>query len=330
MITQGLVLPQRLEIDNATLTDHYGRFIAEPFEKGYGHTIGNSLRRILLSSLEGAAVTAVRIKGSLHEFTALKGVREDVIHIILNLKKLRVKLYSAGPETLHLKIRRQGEVLAKDIEPNNQVEILTPDLVIATIDDGVELDMEIEISKGRGYIPADRLKKDGQPLGTIPVDALFSPVSKVHYEVENARVGQMTDYDKLIVEVWTDGSVTPGDALAYSAKILKDSLSTFITFDEQDVAPIAAQVHTEESAKMEEMLLQPVEIIELSVRASNCLKVAKIKTIGELVSKSEDELLSYKNFGKKSLDEIRDRLKEMGLNLGRSSGTAAPGQTAGV
>lgn len=330
-ITQGLVLPQRLEIDNATLTDRYGKFIAEPFEKGYGHTIGNSLRRILLSSLEGAAVTSVRIKGALHEFTALKGVREDVIHIILNLKKLRVKLYSQGPETLRLKIRRAGEVYAKDIEPNNQVEILTPDLVIATIDDGAEIDMEIEVSKGRGYIPADRLKKDGQPLGTIPVDALFSPVSKVHYEVENARVGQMTDYDKLLVEVWTDGSVTPGDALAYSAKILKDSLSTFITFDEQEVAPIQATVRTEESAKMEELLLQPVEIIELSVRASNCLKVAKIKTIGELVSKSEDELLSYKNFGKKSLDEIRDRLKEMGLNLGRSSGQpAASGQIAGV
>ena len=330
MITQGLVLPQRLEVDNATLTDRYGRYVAEPFEKGYGHTIGNSLRRILLSSLEGAAVTSVRINGALHEFTALKGVREDVIHIILNLKKLRVKLYSAGPETLRLKIRRQGEILAKDIEPNNQVEILTPDLVIATLDDGVELDMEIEISKGRGYIPVDRLKKDGQPLGTIPVDALFSPVSKVHYEVENARVGQMTDYDKLIVEIWTDGSVTPGDALAYSAKILKDSLSTFITFDEQEVPTVAAQVHNEESAKMEEILNQPVEIIELSVRASNCLKVAKIKTIGELVSKSEDELLSYKNFGKKSLDESRDRLKEMGLNLGRSSGSAASGQTAGV
>lgn len=323
MITQGLVLPQRLEIDNATLTDNYGRFIAEPFEKGYGHTIGNSLRRILLSSLEGAAVTSVRIKGALHEFTSLKGVREDVIHIILNMKKLRVKLYSLGPETLRLKIRRQGEVYAKDIEANNQVEILTPDLVLATLDDGVELDMEIEVSKGRGYIPADRLKKEGQPLGTIPVDALFSPVSKVHYEVENARVGQMTDYDKLIVEVWTDGSVTPGDALAYSAKILKDSLTTFITFDEEEAAPIKAQVHTEESAKMEELLGQPVEIIELSVRASNCLKVAKIKTIGELVSKSEDELLSYKNFGKKSLDEIKDRLKEMGLNLGRSTSQPA-------
>ncbi len=325
MITQGLVLPQRLEIDQATLTDHYGRFIAEPFEKGYGHTIGNSLRRILLSSLEGAAVTAVRIKGALHEFTSLKGVREDVIHIILNLKKLRVKLYSQGPEVLRVKIRRQGELYAKDIEPNNQVEILTPDLVIATLDDGVELEMEIEVSKGRGYVPADHLKKEGQPLGTIPVDTLFSPVYKVHYEVENARVGQMTDYDKLIAEVWTDGSVTPGDALAYSAKILKDSLTIFITFDEQEVAPIQAQAQTEESAKLQELLSQPVDIIELSVRASNCLKVAKIKTIGELVGKTEDELLSYKNFGKKSLDEIRERLKEMGLSLGRN-----PKQAAGV
>jgi len=323
MITQGLILPQRLDMDQSTLTDQYGRFVAEPFERGYGHTIGNSLRRILLSSMEGAAVTAVRVKGAMHEFTSLKGVREDVITIIMNLKKLRVKLYSQGPETLTLKIDRQGEVYAKDIQPNNQVEILTPDLVIATLDDGVQLEMEIEISKGRGYVSAERLKKDGQPLGTIPTDALFSPVSKVQYEVENARVGQMTDYDKLIVEIWTDGSVTPGDALAYSAKILKDSVTTFITFDEQDVPPVQAQVKTEESAKMEELLAQPVDIIELSVRASNCLKVAKIKTIGELVSKSEDELLSYKNFGKKSLDEIRERLKEMGLGLGRSSAPPA-------
>ena len=288
MITQGLILPQRLDMDQSNLTDRYGRFVAEPFELVYGHTIGNSLRRILLSSMEGAAVTSVRVKGAMHEFTSLKGIREDVMNIIMNLKKLRAKLYSQGPETLTLKIRRQGEVYAKDIEPNNQVEILTPDLVLATLDDGVELDMEIEISKGRGYVPAERLKKEGQPLGTIPTDALFSPVSKVHYEVENARVGQMTDYDKLIIEIWTDGSVTPGDALAYSAKILKDSVTTFITFDEEEVPPVQAQVKTEESAKMEELLSQPVDIIELSVRASNCLKVAKIKTIGELVSRSED------------------------------------------
>ena len=324
MITQGLILPQRLEIDHTSLTDKYGKFTAEPFERGFGHTIGNSLRRILLSSLEGAAVSAVRVKGAMHEFTSLKGVREDVIHIILNLKKLRVKLYSQGPETLTLKVKRSGEIYAKDIEPNNQVEILTPDLVVATLDSGVDLEIEMEVSKGRGYVPAERLKKDGQPLGTIPVDALFSPVQKVQYEVENARVGQMTDYDKLIFEIWTDGSVTPGDALAYSAKILKDSVTTFITFDEEEVQPIQAQIKTEESAKMEELFSQPVDIIELSVRASNCLKVAKIKTIGELVTKSEDELLSYKNFGKKSLDEIKERLKEMGLGLGRSASSQQP------
>lgn len=324
MIIQGLVLPQRLDVDKGSLTDQYGKFVAEPFERGYGHTIGNSLRRILLSSLEGAAVTAVRIKGAVHEFTSIRGVREDVIHIILNLKKLRVKLYSQGPETLRLKIRRQGEVYAKDFEANNQVEVLTPDLVLATLDDGADLEMEVEVSKGRGYVPAERLKKDGQPLGTIPVDALFSPVMKVHYEVENARVGQMTDYDKLIVEVWTDGSVTPGDALAYASKILKDSLNIFITFDEEEMPPIQAQVQTQENAKLEELLSQPVDIIELSVRASNCLKVAKIKTIGDLVSKSEDELLSYKNFGKKSLDEIRERLKEMGLGLGRNVNQGQP------
>lgn len=319
MITQGLILPQRLEIDQSVLTDRYGKFVAEPFERGYGHTIGNSLRRILLTSLEGAAVTAVRITGAMHEFTSIKGVREDVIHIIMNLKKLRLKLYSQGPETLRLKIKRSGEIFAKDIEANSQVEILTPDLVLATLDAGVEFEMEMEVSKGRGYVPAERLKKDGQPLGTIPVDALFSPVTKVQYEVENARVGQMTDYDKLNVEIWTDGSVAPADALAFSAKILKDSVTPFINFDEEETVPLQTQVKTEESAKLQELLTQPVEIIELSVRASNCLKVAKIKTIGELVSKSEDELLSYKNFGKKSLDEIRDRLKEMGLGLGQAS-----------
>jgi DNA-directed RNA polymerase subunit alpha len=279
---------------------------------------------VLLASLEGAAVTGVRIKGAPHEFSSLKGVQEDVITLILNLKQLRIKMNAAGPEVLVLK-KKGGEVKAKHIEAPTGVEILNPDLVLAHLDAGGELDVEIEVSRGRGFSPADRAKREGQPVNTIPVDALFSPVTKVHYEVENARVGQMTDYDKLIVEIWTDGSVTPGDALAFSAKILKDSLSIFITFDEQEVAPAPTAVRSEESAKMDELLSQPVDIIELSVRASNCLKVAKIKTIGELVSKSEEELLSFKNFGKKSLDEIRDRLKEMGLSLGRT-----PSAPAGV
>ena len=316
MLTQGLVLPEKLTTDSTTTTSTYGRFIAEPFEKGYGHTIGNSLRRILLSSLEGAAVTGVRVKGAHHEFASLKGVREDVIHILLNLKQLRLKLYSQGPETVHLIANKEGEVKAKDIESSSQVEILNPDLVLAHLDAGAELDMELEVSKGRGYVPAERLKKEGQPIGSIPLDALFSPVTKVHYEVENARVGQMTDYDKLIIEIWTDGSVSPSDALAYAARILKDSLSIFITFEEQE-EPSAAAVPTDgENTKIKDLINQPVDIIELSVRASNCLKVAKIKTIGDLVRKTESELLTYKNFGRKSLEEIEERLKELGLSLG--------------
>ncbi|HRY29838.1 MAG TPA: DNA-directed RNA polymerase subunit alpha [Elusimicrobiota bacterium] len=320
MMTFGLVMPQKLETDTATLTPRYGKFTAGPFERGYGHTIGHSLRRILLSSLEGAAVTAVRIKGAQHEFSSLKGVREDVINIILNLKQLRLKLYSSGPETLHLKVKKEGEVKAKEIEANSNVEILTPDLVVANVDAGGDLDMEIEVSRGRGYISADRLRQEGQPIGTIPTDALFSPVTKVHYEVENARVGQMTDYDKLIMEIWTDGSVTPADALAYAAKIMKDSLSGFITFEEKEEPKAAPAPVADESTRTKELLSQPVDIIELSVRASNCLKAAKIKTIGELVTKTEEELLNFKNFGKKSLDEIRDRLKELELHLGMKVG----------
>lgn len=322
MSTIGLVLPQKLETDTTATTANYGKFVAEPFERGYGHTVGHSLRRILLSSLEGAAVTAVRIKGAPHEFSSLKGVQEDVINILLNIKQLRFKLFSQGPEVLHLKLKKEGPVKAKDIESNSNVEVLTPTKVIANLDAGAELDMEIEVSRGRGYVSADRLKREGQPVGTIPVDALFSPVTKVHYEVENARVGQMTDYDKLILEIWTDGSVTPSDALAHAAKIMKDSISVFISFEEKDESPAAAAAPAsgDHSTRVKDLLNQPVDIIELSVRASNCLKAAKIKTIGDLVGKKEEELLNFKNFGKKSLDEIRDRLKELDLELGMDLG----------
>ena len=316
MLAQGLIFPEKLATESTSLTSTYGKFIAEPFDRGYGHTVGNSLRRILLSSLEGAAVTAVRIKGAVHEFVPLRGVREDVIHIMLNLKQLRLKLYSQGPEILHLKVRKEGEVKAKDIESNSQVEILAPELVIAHLDFGGELDMELEVNRGRGYAPAEAMKNEGQPLGTIPLDALFSPVTKVHYEVENARVGQMTDYDKLILEIWTDRSVSPGDALAYAARILKDSLSIFVSFEERVEPSMEISPPSDENAKLKELLNQPVDMIELSVRASNCLKVAKIKTIGDLVRKTEDDLLSYKNFGKKSLEEIQSRLKELGIGLG--------------
>lgn len=312
----GLVMPQKLGAE-ASNTGTYGKFVAEPFERGYGHTVGHSLRRILLSSLEGAAVTAVRIKGAPHEFSSLKGVQEDAINILLNLKKLRFKLFTAGPELLSLKLKKEGPVKAKDFEANSNVEILTPNHVIANLDSGAELDMEIEVSRGRGYVPTERLKRENQPVNTIPVDALFSPVTKVHYEVENARVGQMTDYDKLILEVWTDGSLTPQESVARAATILRDSLRTFMPEDGGETASAGgASAAVETPSRVKDLLGQAVDIIELSVRASNCLKAAKIKTIGELVSKTEEELLNFKNFGKKSLDEIVDRLKELGLSLG--------------
>jgi DNA-directed RNA polymerase subunit alpha len=322
MRLRDLVLPQRLECDQDTLTDTYGRFYAEPFEKGYGHTIGNSLRRILLSSLEGCAITAVKIDKVVHEYSSIKGIREDVISILLNLKQLRFKLQTPEPEVLRLSIKGEKVVRAKDIEANANVEVLTPELPIATLDSNGELNMQMWVSRGRGYVSADRQSRENYPADSLMLDALFSPVIKVHYDVENSRVGQVTDYDRLIVDVWTDGSVAPGDAIGYSAKILKDSLSIFITFEEEEVAvaeqpaAIGAPAATPDAERLRELLGQPVDIIELSVRASNCLKAAKIRTIGDLVSRKDDELISYKNFGKKSLDEIKERLTELNLSLG--------------
>ena len=323
MRLRDLVLPQRLETDQDTLTDTFGRFYAEPFEKGYGHTIGNSLRRILLSSLEGCAITAVKIDKVVHEYSTLKGIREDVISILLNLKQLRFKLQTPEPEVLRLSIKGEKVVRAKDIESNANVEVLTPELPIATLDSNGELTMQMWVSRGRGYVSADRQVRENYPADSLMLDALFSPVIKVHYDVENSRVGQVTDYDRLILDVWTDGSVAPGDAIAFSAKILKDSLSIFITFEEEEIVaeeqPVAAvgtSASTPDAERLRELLGQPVDIIELSVRASYCLKAAKIRTIGDLVSRKDDELISYKNFGKKSLDEIKERLTELNLSLG--------------
>ncbi|MDX6768688.1 MAG: DNA-directed RNA polymerase subunit alpha [Elusimicrobiota bacterium] len=331
MAYKELILPQKLSVDEKTMSDSYAKFVAEPYERGYGHTVGNALRRVLLSSLEGAAVTAARIEKATHEYQALPGVKEDVMNILLNLKKLRVKLFSNGPETIYLKANKEGEVKAGSIEGNANVEIVNKDLVIAHLEAGGKLDMEIEISKGRGYVPAEELRQQNSwPAGYLPVDALFSPVTKVHYDVENARVGQVTDYDRLILEIWTDGSLNPAEALIQSSKLLRESLNIFIPEEEQ--AAGAEGFEGEEGAdlsgapidaKLREILSQPIEMIELSSRASNCLKVARIKTIGELVSKRDEELLAVKNFGKKSLDEIKDRLKDMGLSLGMQVGSAA-------
>ena len=337
MAYKELILPQKLSVDEKTMSDSYAKFVAEPYERGYGHTVGNALRRVLLSSLEGAAVTAVRIEKATHEYQALPGVKEDVMNILLNLKKLRVKLFSNGPETVFLQISKEGTVTAKDIQGNANVEVVNKDLVIAHLEAGGKIDMEIEISKGRGYVPAEELRAQNQwAAGFLPVDALFSPVVKVHYDVENARVGQVTDYDRLILEIWTDGSLNPAEALIQSSKLLRESLNIFIPEEEQQAEAAAAGGFDGEAAggatdvaiagldpKLREILNQPIEMIELSSRASNCLKVARIRTIGELVGKRDEELLAVKNFGKKSLDEIKDRLKDMGLSLGMQVGQAA-------
>lgn len=315
-----LVIPQKLEFEADTLTETYGKFNAEPFEHGYGHTIGNSLRRILLSSLEGTAVTTIHVAGVLHEYSGIKGAKEDLIDIILNLKQIQFKLFSSGPETIYLHAKKEGPIKASAIQVNQNVEILNQDLVIAHLDSGGELEMEIEVSRGRGYMPVENRKKEERPVGSILVDANFSPVIKVHYTVEDARVGQMTDYDRLIMEIWTNGSISPSDALSHSSRILKESMSIFINpaheieeapeKEEADKAPSVA-----DDSRMQDILNQPVDIIELSVRASNCLKIARIKTIGELIKKKEDELISYKNFGRKSLEEIKERLVELNLGL---------------
>lgn len=313
MKTPDLEKLRRLTLDEKTATATYGRFIAEPFERGYGHTIGNSLRRILLSSLEGSAISAVRVKGALHEFAVLKGVKEDVATIILNLKKVRLKMFSAGPETILLKVKREGVVTAKDIESNANVEILNGDQVIANLDHGAELEIEMEITRGRGYILAEENKAGKHSANTIILDALFSPIIKVNNEVENTRVEQITNYDRLIMEIWTDGSVSPSDALAYSAKILRTTLTIFTGPEQEPVkqAPTDAQ-----EEKLKELLEQPLSIMDLSVRSANCLLAAGLKTIGDLVSKQEEDILSYKNFGKRSMQEIKDKLAELGLSLG--------------
>jgi len=311
---ESLIKPKALEVEEETLSPTYGRFHVEPLERGFGITIGNSLRRILLSSLQGSAITAVRIKGVLHEFSTLHGVREDVTDIILNIKELLVKLHSDGPETLRLKANKPGVVRAQDIQPNPNVEILNPEHVLATLSDDGELDIEMVVKRGRGYVPAERNREEGQPIGTIPIDAIFSPIRKVNYTVTHSRVGQITDYDRLTLEVWTNGNLPPRNAIAYAAKILKEQLSVFINFDEEEVLPKAAEV--QEATKLNENLFKSVDELELSVRSANCLKNADIRYIGDLVQKTEADMLKTKNFGRKSLNEIKEILAEMGLSLG--------------
>ena len=313
---KDLIRPKRLEVEKETLTPFYGKFTAEPFERGLGITIGNSLRRILLSSLQGAAITSVKIDGVLHEFSTIPGTKEDMTEIILNLKEVRLKLHTEGPKTIRVKTEGPKVLKAGDILTGDAVEILNPDHYIATLSRDGKLSMEMLVKMGRGYVPAERNKDENQPVGTIPMDAIFSPTKKVNYTVTNARVGQITDYDKLTLEVWTDGSLNPEEAIAHSAKILKDQLSIFITFEEEEEAEMSYSEDEEEKEGINENLLRSVDELELSVRSANCLKHANIKLIGDLVQKTEAEILATKNFGRKSLNEIKDILAEMGLSLG--------------
>ncbi len=309
-----LTKPKRLLSEKDSLQPNYGKFVAEPLERGFGITVGNSLRRVLLSSLQGAAVTSVRIEGALHEFTSLPGVTEDVADIILNIKDVLIKMEAHDQKTLRIDRKGPCIVHASDIDAPDGVTILNRDLVIATVGEDGHLRMEMTCRKHRGYVQADENKTPSMPVDAIPIDAIFSPVRKVNYHVTNARVGQRTDYDRLVMEVWTDGSVAPEDATAYAAKILKDQLSIFINFEEDSEPEIIVEPEPQE--RFNENLLRTVDELELSVRSANCLANANIKYIGDLVQKTESEMLKTKNFGRKSLKEIKEILSEMGLSLG--------------
>jgi DNA-directed RNA polymerase subunit alpha len=308
-----LIKPKQLEIEEKTLTTTYGKFYAEPFERGFGQTIGNSLRRILLSSLMGASIVAVRIKGILHEFSTIPGVTEDVTDIILNLKEVRLRLSDGEQQTLKIEAKGPGVIQAKDIMAPPSVEILNPEQKIATLSREAKLDAEMVTKLGRGYVPAERNKEEGAPVDTIFIDAVFSPIHKVNFTVSNARVGQRTDYDRLVFEVHTDGSVRPEDAMAYAAKILQDQVGIFVNFQDE---PRQEKREDGPTVPLNDNLFRSVDELEFSVRSQNCLQNADIKYIGELVQKTEQEMLKTKNFGHKSLNEIKEILREMGLELG--------------
>ncbi len=324
---KGFNVPGKIQIDLDSLTPQYGKIIAEPLERGFGTTLGNTLRRVILSSLYGAAVTSVKIEGVLHEFSTIRGVTEDVTEIILNIKNLRMKLHTETPKTITLKKTGPGEVKGSDIVHDGDIEILTPDLHIATLDKDAVVDIEMVVQRGRGYVPSERHQTESLPIGVIPVDAIFTPTKRVNFHVENARVGQMTDYDKLIMEIWTDGSVNPEEAISIAAKILKGHLDIFIPKDDLEKV-IGTVVDDDDSSDLDASLARNVNELELSVRAANCLKNARIKTIGDLVQKTESEMLRTKNFGKKSLNEIKEVLIDMGLGLGMTPDTKVDKSTS--
>jgi len=322
---RNLLMPKELMKDESTAGPTYASFRVEPLERGFGNTIGNALRRTLLSSIQGAAVTAVRIEKVQHEFGTIKGVKEDVTDIVLNLKQIIPVMHGDDPKFLKLEIEKKGEIKAGDIKEDAEIEILNKDQVICTCTEKTKLKMEILIGHGRGYVPAENHVLEDFSIGLIPVDSNFSPVTKVNYTVKNTRVGQRTDYDSLLLEVWTNGSVTPDDALGYASKILKDHMLLFIHFDEEPVEEIDEEVN-EETERLRELFARPVEELELSVRSSNCLKAANIKTLGELVQKTEGDMLKYRNFGRKSLKEIAEILDGMGLHLGMDIEAVLSGQ----
>jgi len=311
---RSLIRPKQIDVDEKTHTQFYGEFTCQPLERGYGVTLGNSLRRVLLSSIQGAAIVSVKIDSVLHEFSTIPGVKDDVTDIILNLKGVRLKLFQGGPRIVHIDASKEGVVTAGDIITDGTVEILNSDHYITTLSGDAVFKADMVVKMGRGYVPAMKERDPDQPEGTINVDALFSPIKKVNYTITHARVGQVTDYDRLILEVWTDGSILPEDAVAYAAKILKGQMDVFINFEEEEEEEDHEEI--EENGKINENLFRSVDELELSVRSANCLKNAGITLIGELVQKSEAEMLKTKNFGRKSLSEIKEILAEMGLGLG--------------
>ncbi len=311
-------MPKSLVKDESTATETYARFVAEPFEAGYGHTVGNSLRRVLLSSLEGAAITSVKIEGALHEFSTLPGVVEDVVDIILNLKKIKFKAHDHEVRTLKLAVNKEGVVTAGDISKSSQCEVLNPEQIICTLDKKQKFEAEFDVRVGRGFATGDENKRSDQPIGVIAIDSIFSPVTRVKYAVQNTRVGQRTDYDKIILEIWTDGRISPDDALLQASAILRHHLDVFVGFEENVVEfDETPQEVSQENNRMKKLLNMSVNEIELSVRAANCLNNANITSVGQLAMKSEAEMLKYRNFGKKSLNEIKEKLQQLGLGLGQ-------------
>jgi len=310
-------MPKRLTKEESSATETYAKFIAEPFETGYGHTIGNSLRRVLLSSLEGAAISSIKVDGAMHEFATIDGVVEDVTDIVLNLKKVLLKAHTRDPQTLLLSVNKEGEVTAADIQLNQNVELVNPTQHICTLDKKRKFEMELEVKVGRGFLPGDENKKPNQAIGVVAIDSLFSPVTRVRYLVENARVGQRTDYDRLVLEIWTDGRISPDDALTQASAILQHHLDVFVGYDKNAVEfEEVVDKQDEEKTKLKKLLNMSGNEIELSVRAANCLNNANITTVGQLAMKTEQEMLKYRNFGKKSLNEIKDKLAALGLTLG--------------